>query len=141
MALKRRLLEPALVDGAMRPAGYIFAADGSAGPHRRTEEGGFAYHKQFEEFDDQAMSVVDRIKNKAHQASGVVSRVVSRVETGLDEIIGAEQPLLKHAEESFAPHLSAIAETKNTLDGVKSALDVMSNGGPPLQESSEGSGN
>lgn len=42
----RRLTEPAIVDGIMRPAGFEFE-DTSAGPHRRTSESGFAYHPQF----------------------------------------------------------------------------------------------
>jgi hypothetical protein len=127
--VRRRLIEPAVIDGQMRPAGYEFEDD-SAGPHRRNDAGGFAYHKQF--VDIPAMSVVDRIKSKAVQANGVVGRVVKKVEAGLDDIIGREEGLLKHAETAFAPHLSALSETRDTLDGVQSALDVMTNGGPSL---------
>lgn len=130
-AMRRRLIEPAFIDGQMRPAGYEFE-DSSAGPHRRNAEGGFAYHPQF--VDIPAMSVVDRIKSKAQQANGVVGRVVKKVEAGLDDIIGREEGLLKHADNAFAPHLSALAETKDTLDGVESALNVLSNGGPALEE-------
>ena len=129
--MRRRLIEPAFIDGQMRPAGYEFE-DASAGPHRRNTDGGFAYHPQF--VDIPAMSVVDRIKSKAAQANGVVGRVVKRVEAGLDDIIGREEGLLKHADNAFAPHLSALAETKDTLDGVESALNVLSNGGPALEE-------
>jgi len=131
LTMRRRLTEPAMVDGVMRPAGFEFE-DLSAGPHRRTGDG-FAYHPQFVNIP--AMSVADRLKNKALTANGVVGRIVNKVESGLDEIIGAEQPLIKYADEAFAPHLAAISETKSTLDGVKGALDLLSNGGPPLPES------
>lgn len=80
-------------------------------------------------------SAVDRIKSKALQAKGVVPRILTNVEAGLDEIIAAEGELEKHAAEAMQPHLDAINETKSELDGIKSALDILSNGGPPLQES------
>lgn len=50
--MKRRLIEPAFVDGKMREAGYIFENDGSHGPHRRSNGDSFKYHPQFEEVDD-----------------------------------------------------------------------------------------
>ncbi len=80
-------------------------------------------------------SAVDRIKAKALQAKGVVPRILTKVETGLDEIIAAEGDLEKHADEAMQPHLDAINETKSELDGIKSALDILGNGGPPLQDS------
>ena len=80
-------------------------------------------------------SAVDRIKAKALQAKGVVPRILTNVETGLDDIIAAEGVLEQHAAEAMKPHLDAINETKTELDGIKSALDILSNGGPPLQES------
>ncbi len=80
-------------------------------------------------------SAVDRIKSKALQAKGVVPRVLASVESGLDGIIAAESDLEKQKEAALAPHLSAIADTKTELDGIKSALDILSNGGPPLQAS------
>lgn len=84
-------------------------------------------------------SAVDRIKAKALQAKGVVPRILTNVETGLDEIIAAESELEKHASDAMQPHLDAINETKSELDGIKSALDILSNGGPPLQESTSAS--
>lgn len=80
-------------------------------------------------------SAIDRIKSKAVQAKGVVPRVLTSVEAGLDEIIAAEQELEAQKNEALAPHLNAIAETKTELADIKSALDIMTNGGPPLQES------
>lgn len=49
--MKRRLVEPAFVNGAMREIGYTFE-DISHGPHRRTNGESFKYHPQFEEVDD-----------------------------------------------------------------------------------------
>lgn len=80
-------------------------------------------------------SAIDRIKSKALQAKGVVPRVLTSVETGLDEIIAAEQELEAKKNEALAPHLSAIAETKTELEDIRTALDIMSNGGPPLEPS------
>ena len=54
MARKRRLIENAFVNGAMRAVGYLFDDDGSAGPHRRSTPDGFAYHPQFVEVDEDA---------------------------------------------------------------------------------------
>ena len=85
--------------------------------------------------DGAMSSAVDRIKAKAAQAKGVVPRVIAKVESGLDQIIGAEPELNTQTDAAMAPHLSAIADTKTELDGIKSALDILSNGGPPLQGS------
>jgi hypothetical protein len=80
-------------------------------------------------------SAIDRIKAKALQAKGVVPRIITNVESGLDGIIASEGVLEKYAADAMKPHLDAISETKTELDGIKSALDILSNGGPPLQES------
>lgn len=56
MARKRKLIEAAFVDGAMREVGYLFDNDGSEGPHRRTHDQSFAYHPQFVEVDDEIES-------------------------------------------------------------------------------------
>ena len=81
------------------------------------------------------MSAIDRIREKALQARGVVPRVIASVEAGLDELIAAEPEIEKEKDEALAPHRAAIAETKTELAGVRDALSVLSNGGPPLQES------
>jgi len=46
--MKRRLIEPALINGQMQPAGYEWE-DNTEGPHRRTDEHSFKYHPQFVE--------------------------------------------------------------------------------------------
>lgn len=54
MARKRRLIESAFVDGALRAAGYLFDDDGTPGPHRSIQPSGasFQYFPQFVEVDD-----------------------------------------------------------------------------------------
>jgi hypothetical protein len=80
-------------------------------------------------------SPIDRIKAKAMQARGVVPTALASVEAGLDQIIAAGPEIEKKKQEAMAPHLNAIADAKTELDGLKSALDILSNGGPPLHES------
>jgi hypothetical protein len=82
-----------------------------------------------------SMSAIDRIKSKALQARGVVPRVIASVEADLDTVIAAEPDLEKQKNEAFAPHFSAIADTKIELAGIADALNLMSNGGPPLLDS------
>lgn len=76
------------------------------------------------------MSAIDRIREKALKAKGVVPRVIAGVESELDGIIGAEAEIEQQKEAAFAPHKAAIAETKTELDGIKDALSIMSNGAP-----------
>lgn len=94
------------------------------------------YSSSIIEGDDPVTSAaVERLKQKALQAKGVVPRVLASVESGLDEIIGAESDIEKRKVEALAPHLSAISDTKSELTAIGSALDILTNGGPPLQVS------
>jgi hypothetical protein len=76
------------------------------------------------------LGAIDRLREKALQAKGVVPRVVASIEAELDEVIAAEADITKQKDEAFAPHKAALAETKAELDGVKDALNIMSNGAP-----------
>jgi hypothetical protein len=76
------------------------------------------------------LGAIDRLREKALQAKGVVPRVVASIEAELDDVIAAEADLAKQKDEAFAPHKAALAETKAELDGVKDALNIMSNGAP-----------
>jgi hypothetical protein len=76
------------------------------------------------------LGAIDRLREKALQAKGVVPRVVASIEAELDGVIAAEADLAKQKDEAFAPHKAALAETKAELDGVKDALNIMSNGAP-----------
>jgi hypothetical protein len=74
------------------------------------------------------MSAIERLKLKAAQAKGVVPRMTAKVEAELDAIIGSEAELDRLTEEAAAPHKAAIAETKSELNGLKDALNILSNG-------------
>lgn len=81
------------------------------------------------------MSAIDRIKAKALQARAVVPDAIKAVEADLDSIIGQTAVIDKKRAEATAPHKEAVAGLMGELDGLKDALDVLSNGGPPLDES------
>ncbi len=81
---------------------------------------------------DYRMSAIDRIKAKALQARGVVPRVIASVEADLDSVIASESDIEQKKVQAFAPHFSAIADTKSELAAIGSALDIFSNGGPAL---------
>jgi hypothetical protein len=136
-AMKRRLLEAAFINGEMREPGYIFE-DNSEGPHRRNDSHSFAYHAQFEEIKDEirlakSMSIIDRIKAKALQARSIAPDAIRAFEADLDALI-AEGPKLKAAkDEAVNEHKQAFAGVYSEVDGLKSAIDILSNG--PLGES------
>lgn len=82
---------------------------------------------------------IDRIRAKLQQAAGVAQRVVADIEAEADAVIAEEAAIRKQKEEAFAPHKALLAESKTELQAVKDALNLLSNGGPPLDdaESSE----
>jgi hypothetical protein len=82
--------------------------------------------------EEMASSAVERLKSKALQAKGVVPRILTAVEADLDQVIAAEPELERQKDAAFAPHFAAIADTKTELAGIADALNIMSNGGPPL---------
>jgi hypothetical protein len=81
------------------------------------------------------VSAIDRIKAKALQARQIVPQAISAVESDLDSLIAEKALLDQKRADAMAPHQEAIAGLKTELDGVKSALDILSNGGPPLDGS------
>lgn len=138
---RRRLLEPAFVNGAMRQPGYVFDVDGSNGPHRRNEGEAFAYHAQFEEFEDNVakMSVIDRIKAKALEARQIAPNAIKAFEADLDALIAEGPKLLADKEAAVSQHKEAFAGIRGEFDGLKSAIDILSNGAPegPLPASED----
>lgn len=132
--MRRRLIEPAFIDGQMRPAGYEFE-DSSAGPHRRNEGGGFAYHPQF--VDIPAMNVnpvVARLRAKAIEARSVSGEIVKDVEGAFDDLLARRAPIKKQLAEAVAPHHEIFDGVVSEIEGVKSAVDLFSNGGPGLDD-------
>jgi hypothetical protein len=82
-----------------------------------------------------ASSPIDRIKAKALQARSVAPDAIKAFETDLDSIL-AEKPILAQKQAAaVAPHKEAIAGVFGEIDGLKSAMDLLTNGGPPLDES------
>lgn len=84
------------------------------------------------------MSPIDRIKAKALQARSVATDAIKAFEADLDSIL-AEKPILAQKQAAaVAPHKEAFAGLHGEIEGLKSAMDILSNGGPaldPLPES------
>lgn len=78
------------------------------------------------------MSPIDRLKDKLKQASGVAQRVATQVEGEADALIAREDQLKAKTFQAFAPHKAILDQASTELDAVENALNMMSNGGPPL---------
>jgi hypothetical protein len=75
---------------------------------------------------------IERLKEKLAKAAGVGGRVAAKIEAKADALIAREGQLESKVDHAFAPH-EAIADAANTqLDMIESAVDLLSNGGPPL---------
>jgi hypothetical protein len=77
---------------------------------------------------------IDRLKAKAMQARGVATGAIRDLEADLDAIIAEEAVIAQKRAAAVAPHHEAIAGVKGELDGLKEAIDILSNGGPSLEE-------
>ena len=83
------------------------------------------------------MNAIDRIKAKALQARSIAPQAIRDFEADLDGII-AEGPKLKAAKDNaVAQHKETFAGVYGEIDGLKSAIDLLSNGGPPLDGSQD----
>lgn len=82
------------------------------------------------------MSAIDRIKAKALQARSIAPTMIKEFEGDLDSLI-AEGPKLKAAKDAaLSEHTAAFEGLRGEFAGLKSVIDILSNGGPPLEESS-----
>jgi len=126
LTMRRRLTEPAMVDGVMRPAGFEFD-DNSAGPHRRTGDG-FAYHPQFVNIP--AMSAIDRLKEKALQARQIAPDAIKAFEADLDSLIAEGPKLAAERTEAVSVHAEAFKGIRGEIGGLRDAMDILSNGAP-----------
>lgn len=80
-------------------------------------------------------SVIDRIKEKALQARQIAPDAIKSFESDLDSLI-AEGPKLKAAQAAaVGKHTAAFKGIQETFDGLSSAIDILSNGGDPLEGS------
>ena len=81
------------------------------------------------------MSVIDRIKAKATQARAIAPKAIADFEADLDSLI-AEGPVLENARlAAVGMHKQAFSGIQGEIDGLKSAIDILSNGAPPLGNS------
>ena len=82
---------------------------------------------------------ISRLKDKLNRAAGVAKRAADAIEAEADALLAEEEAIKAKTVEAFSPHKAILAEARTELDAVKDALNLMSNGGPPLQgaESSE----
>lgn len=78
------------------------------------------------------MSAIDRIKAKALQARGIAPQAIKDFESDLDGILAQKDTLAQKREAAVAPHKEAIAGIYSEFDGLKQAMDLLSNGGPSL---------
>lgn len=78
------------------------------------------------------MSAIARLKEKLAKAAGVAQRAADAIEAEADALIAQEQAIMAKTAEAFSPHKAILNEARTELDAVKDALNLMSNGGPPL---------
>lgn len=75
---------------------------------------------------------LSRLRDKLKLASGVAGRAVQAIEAEADALIAEEDEIKSETADAFAPHKAIMAEAKVEIKAVKDALNLMSNGGPPL---------
>lgn len=78
----------------------------------------------------ETMSALDRIKEKAMRAKGIAPAAIKAFEADLDGLLAEESEIEKQRAAAVAPHHEAIAGVKGELDGLKSAIDILSNDPP-----------
>lgn len=75
-----------------------------------------------------SVSAIDRLKAKALEARNVAPDAIKKFEADLDSIIAQKAEIEGKRVAAVAPHQEAIAGVKGELDGLKSAMDILSNG-------------
>ena len=80
------------------------------------------------------MASLDRLKDKFLQARGVAQRVATNMEAEADSLIAQEDAMKAKTQSAFAPHHAILAEANTELKSIEDALNLMSNGGPPLSD-------
>lgn len=81
------------------------------------------------------MSAIDRIKAKALAARNVAREALTSFEGELDSILAEKEVIKRRVAEASAPHHEILKGIHGEIDGLKSAIDLLSNGGPPLEAS------
>lgn len=82
---------------------------------------------------------MDRLKEKLKRAAGVAKRATDAIEVAADHLIAREDELTSKRENAFAPHHAMLDSHNRDLDQLEDALNIISNGAPPLDDSEHGS--
>ena len=76
------------------------------------------------------MGIADRLKEKAQRARAVTANAVKALEDGMDAIIAEEAVVEQKRMAALAANNEALGVVKDEWDGIKSAVDILSNGEP-----------
>ena len=85
------------------------------------------------------MGAIDILKEKALAARGVAGEAIRDFTADLDDILAEKEKLKSARMAAVSPHKQAIAGVYTEIDGFKAAIDILSNGEPPLPASAPGS--
>jgi len=86
------------------------------------------------------MGAIDRIKEKALKAKSIAPNAIKALEADLDALMAEEGPLNAARVAAVGLHKEAIAGVRTEINGVKIAIDILTNGGEdPLPVSEPGS--
>jgi hypothetical protein len=76
------------------------------------------------------VSLKDRLQEKARLASSIVSNEVKALEDGMDAIIAEKDAVAQKRQAAIAATSDVLGVVKDQWDGIKSSVDILSNGAP-----------
>jgi hypothetical protein len=85
--------------------------------------------------EEYRMGAIDRIKAKALQASSIAPTMLKNFEADLDSLIAEGPKLDAERKAAVAGHMDVVTGIRGEFADMRSAIDILSNGGPPLDES------
>lgn len=139
--MKFRITEPVFFLGRLRQPGEEMEAP--VGPYRQVVvPGGLKNIPQFVEMPRTVatgikMSVIDRIKAKALMARDIAPKAIAAFEADLDSLIAEGPKLETDRSAAVSMHKEAFAGIRGEFDGLKSAINILSNGSPDPLHASE----
>jgi len=74
------------------------------------------------------MSAIDRIKEKALKARSIAPNAIKALEADLDALMAEEGPLNAARLKAVGAHQEVFQGIRTEIDGVKAAIDILSNG-------------
>lgn len=78
--------------------------------------------------------IISRLKDKLGKAAGVAQRAANAIEAEADSLIAREDAIKAKTTGAFAGHKAILDEAGTELQAIEDALNLMSNGGPPLSD-------